>query len=356
MAPVSLSQWNSALVRALFLRPDRARTTLSRIDATGRVLEELSGDQDRASAKRSFIKAFGRDPQAIKDQFTLSPRIAVLTKRDGIPPNFAALYLSLLAASADDDTFQVGRFRMRFAALLEIEEMESFPFGDLPALWKQFALWSKSRAASTGDCAVLLLPDPQHETRIGHAKRLAFPSYRDEIHLRNALTDSAVDSRDPFHAVSRAAHERLEKFSQTFRDELSEFRSLVSSERLQEAFDSPFWGAVRDISREEEEKELVLFGRLCVQLDTADPQFPELSVLVDERASLAFGKGQAVRLPRARGPYVAAWAGSSLKASISTLLSLAERDKAFARSRLGVALKAGCLPFFLDALGSLRLR
>lgn len=353
MPPASLSQWNSALVAALFLRPDRARTTLSRIDATGRVLEELSGGQDRASAKRSFLNAFGSDPQAIKDQFTLSPRITVLTKRDGIPPNFAALYLSLLAASADDDTFQVGRFRMRFAALLEIDELESFHFEDLPALWTQFALWSKSRAASAGDCAVLVLPDPQHETRIGHAKRLAFPSYRDEIHLRSALADSAVDSRDPFHAVSRAAHERLGKFSQTFRDELSGFRSLVYAERLQEAYDSPFWGAVRDITREEEEKELAQFGRLCVQLDTADPQFPELSVLADERASLAFGKGQAVRLPRARGPYVAAWAGSSLKASISALLSMAEKDKAFARSRLGVALKAGCLPFFLDALGGL---
>lgn len=353
MHPTSLSQWNSALVTALFLRPDRARTTLSRIDATGRVLEELSEGQDRESAKRSFIKAFGSDLETIKKHFTQSPRIAILTRRDGIPPNFAALYLSLLAATADNDTFQVGNFRMRFAALLEIDELESFHFQDLPALWKQFALWSRSRAASTGDCAVLVLPDPQHETRIGHAKRLAFPSFRDELCLRSALADFAVDSRDPFHAVSRAAYERLGKFSQTFKDELSGFRSLVYAERLQEAYDSPFWGAVRDITREEEAKELAQFGRLCVQLDTADPQLPEISVLVDEQAFLAFCKGQAVRLPRARGPYVAAWAGSSLKASISALLLMAEKDKAFARSRLGGALKAGCLPFFLDVLGCL---
>ena len=176
MPPASLSQWNTALVAAFFLRPDRARTTLSRIDATGRVLEQLSGGQNRPAAKRGFLSAFGSDVQSIKDQFTLSPRIAVLTKRDGIPPNFAALYLSLLAASADDDTFQVGRFRTRFAALLDIDELESFHFADLPALWKQFASWTKMRAASSGDCAVLVLPDPQHETRIGHAKRLAFPS------------------------------------------------------------------------------------------------------------------------------------------------------------------------------------
>jgi hypothetical protein len=353
MTPASLSQWNLALVTALFLRPDRARTTLSRIDATGRVLEELCESQDRASAKWSFIKAFGSDPEVIKKHFTLSPSIAILTKRDGIPPNFAALYLSLLAATADDDTFQVGKFRRRFAALLEIDELEGFHFQDLPDLWKQFASWSRSRAASIGDCAVLILPDPQHETRIGHSKRLAFPSYRDELCLRSALADFAVDSRDPFQAVSRAAYERLGKFTQTFKDELSGFRSLVHAERLQEAYDSPFWGAVRDITRESEEKELAQFGRLCVQLDTADPQFPELSVLADERAFLSFGKGQAVRLPRARGPYVASWAGASLKASVSYLMSIAEKDKAFARSRLGVALKAGCLPFFLDALGGL---
>lgn len=353
MPPASLSQWNTALVAAFFLRPDRARTTLSRIDATGRVLEQLSGGQNRTAAKRGFLSAFGSDVQSIKDQFTLSPRIAVLTKRDGIPPNFAALYLSLLAASADDDTFQVGRFRTRFAALLDIDELESFHFADLPALWKQFASWTKRRAASSGDCAVLVLPDPQHETRIGHAKRLAFPSYRDEIYLRTALADSAVDSRDPFQAVSRAAHERLGKFSQTFKDELSGFRSLVAEQRLQEAYDSPFWGAVRDITREEEEKELAQFGRVCVQVDAADPQLPALTILADKQAALAFGKGQGVRLPRARGQYVAAWSGSTLKASISELQAMVDKDKAFARSRLGGALKAGCLPFFLDSLGSM---
>jgi hypothetical protein len=351
--PTSLAEWNSALVKALFLRPDRARTTLSRIDATGRVIEELSGGQDRPSAKRRFISAFGRDPEAIRNQFKLSPRIGVLTRRDGIPPNFAALYLSLLAASADDDTFQEGNFRMRFAALLEIEELQNFPFQDLPALWKQFASWSKTRAAVAGDCAQLVLPDPQHEKRIGHAKRLAFPSYRDEIYLRSALTDFAVDSRDPFHAVSRAAHERLVKFSQTFKDELDGFRSLVNAERMQEAYDSPFWGAVRDITREEEEKQVLQSGRFCVQLDAADPQFPELSVLTDERAALAFGKGRAMRLPRARGAYVSVWAGLSLEATIGALLALVDRDKGFARSRPGAALKAGCLPFFLDSFGNL---
>ena len=86
MPPASLSQWNTALVAAFFLRPDRARTTLSRIDATGRVLEQLSGGQNRTVAKRGFLSAFGSNVQSIKDQFTLSPRIAVLTKRDGIPP------------------------------------------------------------------------------------------------------------------------------------------------------------------------------------------------------------------------------------------------------------------------------
>lgn len=353
MPPVSLSEWNAALVAALFLRPDQAGTTISRIDATGRVIEQLSGGQDRTAAKRNFLRAFGSDAQTIKDQFTLSPRIEVLTKRDGIPPNFAALYLSLLAASADDDTFQAGRFRTRFAALLGIDELKSFHFADLPALWMQFASWSKRRAASSGDCAVLVLPDPQHETRIGHAKRLAFPSYKDEIHLRTALADSAVDSRDPFQAVSRAAYERLGKFSQTFREELSGFRSLIAAQRLQEAYDSPFWGAVRDITREEEERELSQFGRICVQVDITDIQFPAISVLTDKQAALAIGKGRVVRLPRARGPYVATWSESSLKTSITALQALVETDKGFARTRLGGALKAGCLPFFLDSLGSM---
>lgn len=351
MKPNSFSQWNSALINALFLRPDKSSSTLSRLDATGRVLEELSGGQDRLSAKRSFIKAFGTDPGAIRKNFMQSPAIALLTNRDGIPPNFAALYLTLLAASADDNTFHVGGFRKRFAALLGIEELDNFHFNDLPALWKQFALWTQTRAASVGDCAVLVLPDPLHENLIGHSKRLAFPSYRDELNLRNALEEDSIDSSDPFHAVSRSAYERLGKFSQTFKEELSGFQSLVYSLRLQEAYDSPFWGAVRDITREEKKKELAQFGSLCVQLDTVDPLFPELTILFDERACNGFLNGQALRLPRARGPYVAGWAGSNLRDSISALMSMTGKDKKFARSRLGVSLKAGCLPFFLDEFG-----
>lgn len=340
-------------MKALFLRPDRARTTLSRIDATGRIFEELSGGKGREAGKHSFISAFGRKPDEIREHFKCSPRIAVLTKRDGIPPNFAALYLSLLAASADDDTFQEGNFRMRFAALLQIDELQGFQFQDLPALWSEFARWSQNRSAKLGDCAQLLLPDPQHERRIGHSKRLAFPSYRDENLLRGALAESGVDSSAPFHAVSQAAYARLGKFSQNFKDELAVFMSLVYSASMQEAYDSPFWGAVRDITREEEEKQQLKNGRFCVQLDTADPLYPEISVLSDEVGARVLGKDGAAQLARGRGIYTAIWSGSSLRNSIDDLLALAGKNKGFARSRPGAALAAGCLPFFHDPLGSL---
>lgn len=350
-APTSLAEWNSALVKVLFLRPDRTRTTLSRIDVTGRIFEELSGGKGREAGKRSFIKAFGRDPEKIREQFKSSPRIAVLTRKDGIPPNFSALYLSLLAASADDDTSGRGQFRDRFALLLGIDELRSFGFQELPELWREFARWCKSRSARLGDCAQLLLPDPQHEKRIGHSKRLAFPSYKDEKLLRRTLAESGVDGSSPFLAVSQCVHAWVRQFSQNFIDELSIFRSLVHSASMQEAYDSPFWGAVRDITWEEE-KQLKKNGHFCVQLDPEDPLYPEISLLSDEVGACALEKSGSTRLPRNRGIYTSIWSGSGLKQSIEFLLTLASKNSAFARSRPGAALAAGCLPFFHDSMGS----
>lgn len=352
--PRTLKEWNSALVSVVFLNPIRALTKLSRIDVTGRIFEQLAGDRSSAEAKRNFIAAFGRDPRSIREHFNCSPRNAVLTKKDGIPPNFAALYLSLLAASADDDTYTEGKFRSRFAALMQIDELHSFGFHDLPQLWRELAGWSRRRSESAGDCAQLLLPDPpQSEKLIGHSKRLAFPCYKDEIQLRSLLAAAKLDSSSKFEEVNRAVHDRLALFSASFKDEIAAFNALVSAALMQDAYDSPFWGAVSDITREEEDQQFLTNGRFCIQLDATDPFSPDFCFLSDDVGASALKVNNISPLSMRSGVYGWSWNGQDAKSTIAFLVAFASRYQGFARSKAGAALRAGCLPFFLDSLGSM---
>lgn len=73
-----LSDWNLALVNAVFLDPERADATISRIDATGRLLEKMLGSADLNQAKRRFVASFGADPASIRAYFQCPVQTAAL--------------------------------------------------------------------------------------------------------------------------------------------------------------------------------------------------------------------------------------------------------------------------------------
>ena len=349
----SLADWNAALVRQIFMRPERAATSISRVDTTGRLLCVIAGEADGEAAKQRFIAAFGRDPSRIKSQFIWSPAIPAKTLREGIPPTFAALYLTLLAASADDSTFEDGNFRSRFASLLKAPELETFGFGHLPKLWAHFAGWTQSRQRSNRDCARLVLPDPQHEKLIGQSKRLAFPTYRDELQLRATLKKSSLDSDSRFVSVSSVVHARLSSFSSSFREELTAFYQLVVKGRQFEAYESPFWGAIRDIHQESEEEQAGAFGRFCVHLDASDPGYPEFHLLSDRRGISSFAQGECTELDEPHDCYFFVWCDTSGSMAIDAIALLAARNRGLAQSRPGKALLAGGLALFPDSVGNL---
>lgn len=349
----SLQDWNAALVDAVFLDPERAGTSLSRIDATGRLLAKVAGGLDEEQARRSFIKAFGSDAASIRSHFVWSPAITANTKRTGIPPIFAPLYLSLLAASADDATYNEGNFRNRFAALLHPVQFTTFSFTDLPRLWTFVANWSRMRLERTGDCAKLLLPDPQRESIIGHSKRLAFPTFKDERLLRRILRDAALDSQSDFESVSRTVHSSASGFSATFKDELASFTGFVASADFQSAFDSPFWGAVRDITWEEEQATNRKRGRFCIQFDASDPLDLELFLLTDTAGLAPLPTSERVELDPPRAGYSSLWASPNGGTSASALIELAGRLQGFRLSRVGRALLSGWIVCFPDLFGNL---
>ncbi|WP_181185867.1 hypothetical protein [Salmonella enterica] len=50
--PVTLEEWNAELVKIVFFESSHTGSTLSRIDATGRVFEQLAGPRSKEDAKR----------------------------------------------------------------------------------------------------------------------------------------------------------------------------------------------------------------------------------------------------------------------------------------------------------------
>lgn len=52
--PVTLEQWNAELVKIVFLESSYKGSTLSRIDTTGRIFEQLAGPRSKEDAKQVF--------------------------------------------------------------------------------------------------------------------------------------------------------------------------------------------------------------------------------------------------------------------------------------------------------------
>ncbi|WP_325344753.1 hypothetical protein [Xylophilus sp.] len=321
------------------------------MDATGQLLEKISGVAGLEAAKRQFIAAFGRDASDIRQLYR---RTSIsLTQATAISHSFAALYLTLLAASGDDSTSGEGLLRRRFAAMLGMEELASFDFVELPRMWQEFARWCERRGKALGDCRKLILPDPRNESRIGYSKRLAFPTFADEKRLRQLVAETGISSASAFRAAEHAIFASLNDFSQPFREEALLFHELVANGQNEDAFNSPLWGALRDIGIALEKKASDSSGRFCLELDIADPLAPELAVLADSRGARTAALSGAIPLQHPRGPYTYIWRTNGFDASISPLISLGARDNHFSRLQMSRALSAGCLPLFSDRFGRL---
>ncbi|HGP1956391.1 TPA: hypothetical protein ACLGRX_002396, partial [Salmonella enterica] len=282
--PVTLEEWNAELVKIVFFESSHTGSTLSRIDATGRVFEQLAGPRSKEDAKRSFLASFGKKASKIQDALRDESRLDILAQIKGYPTYFAILYLTLLAASADDETHDEGNFRVRFSVLLGFDKKKEFVFTELPDLWKRLERWSSRKQ----NCTRLVLPEPsKHERLIGYSKRIAFPSYKDEVFLRDILVNNELDSHSTFESVNKLVHQYISYFSEVFNQEFIEFRTLLSKAAIRQAYDSPFWGAVRDITIHTEREQLKENGKYCIHMEFNDSGNPEIYLLMDDAAVTA---------------------------------------------------------------------
>ncbi|WP_139770056.1 hypothetical protein, partial [Salmonella enterica] len=85
----------------------------------------------------------------IQDALRDESRLDILAQRKGYPTYFAILYLTLLAASADDETHDEGDFRVRFSVLLGFDKNKKFVFTELPNLWERLERWSSRKQNCT---------------------------------------------------------------------------------------------------------------------------------------------------------------------------------------------------------------
>lgn len=266
----SLKEWNEALVNAIFLAPGRVDASVSRIDASGRFLVKCTRDVESSTeeAQKLFINTFGNNASSVRAKF----RSVTVADPHGIPSYFAVLYLTLLASSADNETAGVGDFRDRFSRIVKVTYGHSVDFSNLPRMWINVEKWSKLRGQLLGDCASLVLPNPKNETLIGYSKRIAFPAYRDEQFLRKTLQKYSLSEASSFADVATAVAREIHsnKTFPNFLEEFREFQKLTARFENQQAYDSPFWGAVRDICIEDTQELVKKKGIANLTIDITD--------------------------------------------------------------------------------------
>jgi len=263
-----------------------------------------------------------------------------------------------MAGSADDDTFDLGDFRARFAELLApsvpmAPTLRNFSFAELPAMWRYISRWSEKRYHELGDCGVLKLPYiPASEKLIGYSKRIAFPAYKDERRLKQALESDGLTANSEFSRVVRKIRSVLSQFSNDFITEFESFVNLVAHHQLKDAYDSRFWCLIRDMSLEEHESIAATMGRYCLQLDVSDPFDPVPYLLFDDagRQRLPASLNSLPVHRRDQLNHVAV-TGNSYPGMIELVNAM--QTTAVVGSKLGRFLASGCAVLLPDPLGAL---
>lgn len=353
----SLGNWNRALVEAIFLDQERLDIPITRINASNAFLAGCTGDAACRpdEARASFVRAFGSRPAELKTHFRAANKGA--TGQDGYPVLIAPLYLTLLAASADESTYDLGNFRQRFAEIVRPMEIGQVNFSDLPDMWAAVAQWSKRRHRGSRDCRVLLLPPPppsQYDRLIGFSKKLAFPTHKDECSLARLLSEHGLvgDVEPPPEAVQSAVLAELSSFTEAFNEEFRTFSHFLVQARYKDAALTPFWGAVTDITWQCTKKEASTNGSYRLVLDVGDPHEPLLYLLSDRRGRDRLAPHfQARMLPTpGKYEYILELPGG-LPTEPASLARLG-RDRGLERLKPWGYLQAGCVPFFPDELES----
>lgn len=275
-------RWNDALVAAVFLRRSES-AIIRRIDATQAFLARAVGARGNESeeVREAFLALFHSRSGTSRSLFQASRLTAGWSATDPRLPFFLELYLSLIVASADESTAEMGNYRHRLAELTGIGA-GALVRHDLPQLWKRAAEWSERTRAS--GVARLVLPEPGTEAIIGISKRLAFPTYTDQQRLATLLARASVDDESPIAEILEALRGRLSEFSDHFQTEFREFRDRLQRSPA-DASSTPFWQVLQETARASAESKAARLSPLHLELDPSDPHDATLVVSTDNASA-----------------------------------------------------------------------
>lgn len=345
----TLETWNSVLVDAVFgIHPGVSRE-ISRIDATSQFLARLVGaDPSNSEAIRDrFFECFAGSPHRVRALLDSRAIPRSWTPRSSHLPFYVQLHLSLLVASADEQTHDIGNFRDRLATRLDMPSQTTFSLTGLADLWRATEEWTHQTQRQA--IRRLKLPDPGSETLIGFSKRLAFPTYRDQVHLAQMLSSNQLDATSAPNRILEVVGAQRHQFTEWFQSELREFHRLLYARKFTEARQSPFWGAVSDISWQEPSRRTQSSEQdLQLELDVVDPYAPQLCLL--SRKSLAIGARWRTKL---RIPAISGWRyeiTNGVQPTSSILDSLVS-DRLPKNGYLKMALRRGLIAFARDEYG-----
>lgn len=278
------SEWNSALIPYLFGRRQGQTQPVVRIPITPETLTRAANasQSESTDVRDCFVQSY-RDmsPWRVKSLFEVPSAYAGWSPKSAESPPFVAdLVLTLLVASASEQTYAQGNFRARMVLELGHAQGTFYPFSGLSALWQSLAEWLARRVRAGKTYRLLKLPDPGYEVRIGYSKRLAFPNYRDYLQLTSVLSEEELGADSPPMRILQCVLAERARFSSGFMSELSDFECLLSSGR-DDLFSHPFWAAVQSITWEWQVPGTVPFSRprYRLLLEWTDPGCPTIHLL-----------------------------------------------------------------------------
>ncbi len=348
----SRQDWNTALVRHVFDSTVAGDTSpVRRIDVTDGFLARVtnSADEPAEEVRASLIGRYTLPPDQVRQLYDPMVVLATWSRSDALPPFFGQLFITLLVASASEDTHDEGDFYRRFAATLGLDPSRNYFGHGLPSLWRSLAQWTIDQSQAGFEIRPLLLPDPRHETIIGISKRLAFPGFRDQRWLARVITQAELSTESPVESILNAVGKERRRFSPLFQEEFRVFRDAMR--RNEPADDTAFWAAYEAINWSSDWGT----GRLTrtpIALTMDVPGVEQARVDVLSRKMIAFDGSQWTTqpLPNAIDDFVGHVVPQTAERDAnSTVKALFARDphlwKTVHGTWLGRAIEQGCLCF-----------
>jgi hypothetical protein len=279
--------WNGLLFEAVFASK-HDRKPIRIINATDGFLAHVAGfaEDEATAAREDFVNAFRKVPYNARRLLDYEFQMLDWRKSGTRHPTFfGQLYLSLLAASATEDTYDEGDFRRRYSQLLHLPEGNYVSYG-LPRLWRELARWLEAEFHAGRPVRRLKLPDPGSETIIGYSKRLAFPGFSELRRLAALLSEHALSSESPVQAILDVLGSRQSAFSESFREEYAHFRRALESDP-DGVFLLPLWAAIEAASFEPTFRAASLRAKFALLLEFDDFGRPQAYLFSDRQPSSA---------------------------------------------------------------------